>query len=188
MGEQYNAYGQKETTAQQVLPVVGQVIGSLFGPIGAYAGHGIGEGVGNTIAVGDAAGAPAGTEASAETNLGGLFQGQGLSGFWSNYLAPQLKGGPGAGEGGGSLGFLQGIMGAQSGAGNYPVGGSSGTSYTSSGPVGSTGQASSLGEAILGLSPSSTTASSNAGKSSSTASGVESLAGSLLSSYLGSVL
>ena len=122
MGQQKNAYGETLTTGQQVLPMVGSVIGNLIAPgVGGYAGRGIGLGVSNMMAEGDAAGAPAGTQASAETNLGGLFQGQGLGGFWNNFLEPQLVGGPSAGQGGGSMGGLEGIMGAQSGAGNYPA-------------------------------------------------------------------
>jgi len=146
MGSSTNAYGTQYSAGEQALPIIGSVIGNILAPgWGGYAGRGIGQGVANEFAVGDAAGAPAGTQASAETALGGLFQGQGLSGFWNNFLAPQLTGGPGAGEGGGSIGGLEGILGAQSGAGNYPYTGP----YANTAPAGS-GGGSNMGSSPLG--------------------------------------
>jgi len=133
MGSSTNAYGTQYSPAEQALPIIGNVVGNILAPgWGGYAGRGIGQGVANEFAVGDAAGAPAGTQASAETNMGGIFQGAGLSGFWNNFLEPQLLGGPSAGEGGGSIGGLQGIVGAQQGAGDYPYYGP----YASSAPAG----------------------------------------------------
>ena len=107
-----------QTVAQEVLPKVGSAIGDIFGPIGGMAGGQIGDLAGNLVATGDAAGAASGSQASNETNLGGLFQGSGLSGFWNNYLAPQLKAGPKAGEGGGSTGLPDAYMSGQV-AGSY---------------------------------------------------------------------
>ena len=111
-----------DTTAQTVLPIVGRLIGDIWGPIGGMVGTEIGTGVGNMFATGDAAGAASGTEASSESNLGGLFQGQGLSGFWDNFLRPQLEFGPGAGAGHGSLGSFQAIQEMRGGYGGPSTG------------------------------------------------------------------
>jgi hypothetical protein len=110
------------TPAQEVLPIVGTAVGDIFGPFGGMAGREIGTGIGNTIATGDVAGAASGTPASWETNFGGLFQGQGLEGFWRNFLLPQMMGGPGAGPGGGSMGMLRGIQHMRGGIGGPQYG------------------------------------------------------------------
>ena len=78
-----------DKTAQIALPIVGQVIGDFFGPIGGMVGHQAGVSTGNLIATGDLAGAAPGTWASNETNMGGLFQGQGLKGF-GHYLLDDM--------------------------------------------------------------------------------------------------
>jgi len=113
MAQTSQAALQGDTTAQQVMPKVGRAIGDIWGPIGGMAGSQIGDMVGNLFATGDAAGAATGSQASNETNLGGLFQGRGVSGFWNNFLEPQLLGGPGKGQGGGSKGLPAAYMGGQ---------------------------------------------------------------------------
>jgi hypothetical protein len=110
------------TPAQEILPIAGTIIGDFFGPIGGLAGKEIGTAAGNTIATGDFAGAATGTPASNQTNMGGLFQGQGLEGLIKNFLLPQLTGGPSAGKGGGSMGMLQGLGEMRGGIGGPSVG------------------------------------------------------------------
>ena len=72
--------------------------------------------VGNTIATGDAAGAPAGSAASNATNLGGLFQGQGLEGFL-NFL----------GSGGGMGSAASSLTGGKDGSSSSSSDGSTST-------------------------------------------------------------
>lgn len=73
--------GSGDKFAQTALPILGSVVGAFFGPGGSIVGHQAGTNAGNLFATGDLAGAPAGSSASDLTNMGGLFQGQGLSGF-----------------------------------------------------------------------------------------------------------
>lgn len=90
MGEYSNANeGAGDKFAQSFLPIAGEVVGSFFGPGGGLVGHQAGVNAGNLFATGDLAGAPAGSNASDLTNMGGLFQGQGLSGF-GRYLAGNI--------------------------------------------------------------------------------------------------
>jgi hypothetical protein len=77
------------TPEQEALPIVGNIIGDIWGPIGGMVGKEIGTAAGNTFATGDFAGAAAGTPASNASNLGGLFQGQGLNGLIHNWLLQQ---------------------------------------------------------------------------------------------------
>lgn len=94
MGESYysnpNEGGGKKF-AQVFLPILGQVVGDVFAPgWGGVVGHQAGTNLGNLFATGDLAGAAPGTWASNESNLGGLFQGQGLAGF-GQYLLGNLE-------------------------------------------------------------------------------------------------
>lgn len=73
--------GAGDKFAQTFLPIAGTVIGDFFGPGGGLVGHQAGVNAGNLFATGDLAGAPAGSPASNLTNMGGLFQGEGLKGF-----------------------------------------------------------------------------------------------------------
>lgn len=92
MAEQYSNpnEGGGDKFAQSFLPILGSVLGAFGGPGGSLIGHQAGVNAGNLFATGDLAGAPAGSQASNETNMGGLFQGEGLKGF-GNYLVGNLE-------------------------------------------------------------------------------------------------
>ena len=78
--------GSGQKAAQVGLPILGQIVGSFFGPIGGMVGKQAGRSAGNLFATGDLAGAAPGTWASDVSNMGGLFQGQGMRGFMQYLL------------------------------------------------------------------------------------------------------
>jgi uncharacterized protein YcfJ len=127
------------TPEQEALPIVGNLIGDIWGPVGGMVGKEIGTATGNTIATGDFAGAAAGTPASNASNLGGLFQGQGLQGLIHNWLLQQWN--PES-----SMNTLAAVQQMRGGIGGPSVGegytgGASPTSADVAGGVGLAGQA-----------------------------------------------